>query len=96
MFKGHVTHIIPILMTLILFYFKTILFYCFLFLLFSHFCFDFSGPILESKGMHALKKGKKRFKKGKVFENFDKNVSNLKIFWKRAGDYMQLLHAINC
>ena len=60
MFKGHVTHIIPILMTLILFYFKTILFYCFLFLLFSHFCFDFSGPILESKGMHALKKGKKK------------------------------------
>ena len=49
-----------------------------------------SGPILESKGMRAIfqKKGKKmlRAKKGKIFENFDKNVQNLKIFWKRAGD----------
>ena len=25
-----------------------------------------------------------------------KNVKNLKIFWKRAGDCMQLLHALNC
>ena len=25
-----------------------------------------------------------------------KNVQNLKIFWKRAGDCMQLLHALNC
>ena len=24
------------------------------------------------------------------------NVQNLKIFWKRAGDCMQLLHVINC
>lgn len=68
MFKGHVTHIIPILMTLILFYFKTILFYCFLFLLFSHFCFDFSGPILESKRMHALKRAKKGLKRAKYLK----------------------------
>ena len=47
-----------------------------------------SGPILESKGMHAVfkKKGKKMFKKGKTFENLGKNVQNLKIFLKRAGD----------
>ena len=29
-------------------------------------------------------------KKGKIFENLGKNVQNLKIFWKRAGDYAQL------
>ena len=65
-------------------------------------------PILESKGMHAIlqkkdKKGTKkkyiyikRAKKSKIFENFGQNVQNLKIFWKRAGDCMWLLHAINC
>ena len=25
-------------------------------------------------------------KKGKIFENLDKNVQNLEIFWKRAGN----------
>ena len=41
-----------------------------------------SGPILESKGMLAIfqKKGKKMFKKGKIFENLGKHVQNLKIF----------------
>ena len=41
-----------------------------------------SGPILESKGMHAIfqKKGKKMLKKGTIFENLGKNVQNLKIF----------------
>ena len=58
-------------------------------------------PYLESKGMHAIfqkkgKKGKKMFKKGKIFENLGQNVQNLKIFWKRAGYYMQLLLALNC
>ena len=38
----------------------------------------------------------KRAKKGKVFENSWKNVQNLKIFWKRKGDCMWLLHGINC
>ena len=44
------------------------------------------GPILESKGMHAIfskkgqKKEQKRAKKGKIFENWGKNVQNLKIF----------------
>ena len=51
----------------------------------------YQGPILESKGMHAIFQ-----KKGKIFEYLGKNVQNLKIFGKRAGDCMQLLHAINC
>ena len=57
-----------------------------------------TGPILKSKGMHVIfqKIGYKRAKKGKVFENVGKNVQNLRIFWKRAGDRMWLLHSINC
>ena len=41
-----------------------------------------TGPILESKGMHAVfqKKGGKMLKKGKIFENLGKNVQNFKIF----------------
>ena len=41
-----------------------------------------SGPILESKSMHAIfqKMGKKILKKGKIFEILGKNVQNLKIF----------------
>ena len=38
----------------------------------------YPGPILESKGMLANFQ-KKKAKKGKIFENFDKNVQNLKI-----------------
>ena len=59
---------------------------------------DMTGPILESKGMCAIfqKKGKKRAQKSKIFENQGKNVQNLKIVWKRAGDCMLLLDAINC
>ena len=37
-----------------------------------------------------FKKGKK---KGKIFENLGENVQNLKIFWKRSGDCVLLLHA---
>ena len=63
-------------------------------------CDPYPGPILESKDMHAIfqKKGKKTWKNGggKIFENLSKNVQNLKIFWKRAGDCMQLSHEINC
>ena len=45
------------------------------------------GPILDSKGMHAIfeEKGKKNVKKGKKVENiwkFGQNVQNLKIFEK--------------
>ena len=29
------------------------------------------------------------FKKGKIFENLGKNIQNLKIFLKSAGDCMQ-------
>ena len=29
----------------------------------------------------------KKRKKDKIFENFGKNVKNLKIFWKMAGDW---------
>ena len=56
------------------------------------------GPILESKGMHAMfqKKAKKKGQKGNIFENLGQNMQNLKIFWKRAGDCMQLSHVINC
>ena len=38
----------------------------------------------------------KRVKKGKIFENLSKNVQKLKLFFKRAGDSLRLLHAINC
>ena len=31
-----------------------------------------------------------------MFENFDKDVQNLKIFGKKSGDCMGLSHAINC
>ena len=41
------------------------------------------------------KKGKKMLKKGKIFENLGKNIQSLKIFWKRAGDCVQLSHACN-
>ena len=53
----------------------------------------YTGPILESEGIHAIfqKKGKKikakNVKKDKIFENLDKNVENLKVFWKRADDW---------
>ena len=59
----------------------------------NHFlsCDLYAGPILESKGMHAIFQ-----KKGKIFEGLSKNVQNLTIFLKRAGDCMQLSHAINC
>ena len=58
----------------------------------------YPGPILLSKGMHVIfqNKGNKMLKKGKIFENLGKHVQNLKIFWKKAGDCVQLLHAINC
>ena len=48
-----------------------------------------AGPIIECKGMLAIfdKKGKKRARKGykrqkkvKIFENLGKNVQNLKTF----------------
>ena len=50
-----------------------------------------SGPIPESKGRGAFfqQKGKEMFKKGKIFENLDKNVQNLKIFWEKARDCMR-------
>ena len=37
-----------------------------------------------------------RRKNSKIFENFGKIVQTLKIFLKRAGDYMQLSYRINC
>ena len=52
---------------------------------FSHPC-QSSGSILESKGMRAIFQ-----KKGKICENLDKNVLNLKIFWKRATSWMWLI-----
>ena len=41
-------------------------------------------------------KEQKNVKKGRIYENLGTNVQNLKIFWKMAGDCVQLLHAINC
>ena len=35
------------------------------------------------------KKDKEMLKKGKLFKNLGQNVQNLKIFCKRAGDYMR-------
>ena len=60
-----------------------------------------SGLIVESKGVRAIfqKRAKQKFKrakKGKIFENLGKNLQNLKIVWKRAGDWVWLSHAINC
>ena len=40
--------------------------------------------------------GQKKVKKCKIFENLGKNVQNLKISWKRAGDCVWLLKAIKC
>ena len=41
-----------------------------------------SGLILESKGMGSIfqKKEKEMLKKGKMLENLEKNLQNLKIF----------------
>ena len=52
---------------------------------------------LWSKDMHALfqNKGKKMFKKVKIFEILGKNIQNLKIFWKRAGGCVWLPIARN-
>ena len=41
------------------------------------------------------KNGKNTLKQGKILKNLGKNVQNSKIFLKRAGDCMQLLHVIN-
>ena len=38
---------------------------------------------------------KKMLRKGKKFENLGKNVQNLKIFSRRAGDCVQSSHVIN-
>ena len=35
------------------------------------------------------------FKRAKIWK-LGKNVQDLKIFWKKAGDCVRLLHAINC
>ena len=43
-----------------------------------------AGPILEIQGLGVIFK-----KEGKIFENMGKNVWDLKIFWKVAGDCMQ-------
>ena len=45
------------------------------------------------------KKDKKRHKnveEGQNILKFGQKCTKLKIFWKRAGDCMQLLHTINC
>ena len=54
-------------------------------------CWNKSESILKCKGIDTIFQ-----KKGKIFENLCKNVLNLKIFWKRAGDCMRLLKTINC
>ena len=53
------------------------------------------GPVLESKGIRAIfqKKGRKRVKTGKIFENLGENVQ--KFFWKRAASCARPLHVWN-
>ena len=40
----------------------------------------------RKKGKKGQKKKKKWVKKGNIYENLWKNIQNLKIFWKRAGN----------
>ena len=56
-----------------------------------------AGSIIESKNMHVIfqKKGKKRTKKGIIFENLGKNLKWLTILWKRAASCVRLSHAWN-
>ena len=59
------------------------------------------GPILESKSMHEIFQRKdknklKRTKKGKIFENWSKNVQNLKIFWKKGFGLYNKYRKIIC
>ena len=54
---------------------------------------SFPAKTAESKGIDVIfhkKKGKKMLIKGKIFGNLGKNVRDLKIFWKRAGDCVRL------
>ena len=37
----------------------------------------------------------KKDKKGEIFENLGKNVQSIKIFCKKAGDGVRVLHPIN-
>ena len=53
-----------------------------------------TGPILESKDLHAM--FKKRAQNSKIFRNLYKYVQNLKIFLKRASGCVQLSHILNC
>ena len=48
---------------------------------------------LFKKVRACVRFSEKAKKKNKMFENLGKNVQNLKIFWKRAGDCVQLSHA---
>ena len=50
----------------------------------------------QKKGKKGQTICSKRAKKYKIFESLGKHVQNLKMFLKRAGDCMQLSHAINC
>ena len=59
---------------------------------------SFTGPLLQGKDMctNFQKKGKKRTKEGKIYENLGKNVQNLNFFFlKRASSCMLLLHEWN-
>ena len=58
---------------------------------FKFFFYLYAGLILESKGMGEIFQ-----KKGKILENLDKNILNLKIFWKRAGSCIQRSNVMNC
>ena len=52
-----------------------------------------SGPILESTA--CIWFFRKIAKKGKIFENLDKNLQNLKMFLKRAASCVRLSQAWN-
>ena len=47
-----------------------------------------SGPIIESKGMHAFFR-----KRAKYLKNLGKTVQNFKIFFKKTASCVRLSHA---
>ena len=43
----------------------------------------------QGHGCDFSEKGQRNVEKGKIFENLGKNVQNLKMFLKKAGDCMR-------
>ena len=71
-----------------LIFFLPLSFFQLIFFFFSSYKFLSSSHYLFLRAIFQ-KKDKTLFKKGQIFENLGKNVQNLKIFSKRAGDCMR-------